>query len=362
MTVQSPFEIEDALPGPSVDLTPEKIEFGRIFVPSWLSCEFRDGAWQRTRIGRMTNIEAHPAAVVFHYGQAIFEGMKAYRWDNGSINLFRPYENARRFNRSAGRMIMPEMDEENFVEGIRALVDRQRDWVPRYPGSLYVRPTMIATEPCIGVRGAHQFLYYVITLPSGAYFAQIAGKAGAGAVGVYVTTTVGRACHGGTGAVKAAANYAVTLQIIGEGKKQGCAQVLFLDAEGHRNIEEMGGMNVFFVSGKTLYTPRLNDTILGGITRDSIVKLAPMHGYTVQETVVNFDDLVSRIRKGEVTEAFACGTAAVIAGIGRFKIDTGEEITIGDGKAGPVTEELYDRLSGIQYGRYSDPSNWIVRV
>ncbi|MBS1877001.1 MAG: branched-chain amino acid aminotransferase [Acidobacteria bacterium] len=362
MTAQTPFEIEDALPGPDVDLTPEHIEFGRIFVPSWLSCEYKNGEWGRTRIGRMANIEAHPAAVVFHYGQAIFEGMKAYRWPDGSINLFRPYENARRFNRSADRMIMPRVDEETFVEGIRALVDRQRDWVPRLPGSLYIRPTMVATEPCIGVRGAHQFLHYVITLPSGSYFPQVAGKAGAGAVGVYVTTKVGRACHGGTGNVKAAANYAVTLEVIGEGKKQGCAQVLFLDAAGQRNVEEMGGMNVFFVSGKTIYTPRIGDTILAGITRNSIVKMAPEHGYTVEETDLNFDDLVARIGKGEITEAFACGTAAVICGIGRFKMDSGEEIVIGTGKAGPVTEELYDRLSGIQYGRYPDPFRWIVRV
>jgi branched-chain amino acid aminotransferase len=357
---QAGFEIDAPLVPPAIDLRPEKIEFGRTFVPIWLSCAYKNGGWQQPRIGRLDSIQLHPAAIVFHYGQAIFEGMKAFKYADGSVNLFRPLENARRFNRSAERMAMPAVDEDIFVEGIRLLVDRQREWVPEFPGSLYIRPTMIATEPCIGVRTAPEFLYYVITLPSGAYFPQMAG--GAGSIRVFVTSTVGRAAPGGTGNVKAAVNYAVTLKVISEGKKKGCAQVLFLDSCGHGRIEEMGGMNVFFVQGRKLITPRVTGTILRGITRDSIVAMAPSLGYSVEEREIPLDTLLEQLKAGTVTEAFATGTAAVVAGIGSFLLESGEEITIGSGGCGEVTAELNHRLTDIQYGKASDPFGWITRV
>jgi branched-chain amino acid aminotransferase len=362
MSTQVTEKIVPAAPPPAVDLNPRKLEFGRIFAPLWLSRVYENGAWQDNRIETIHTIDLHPAAIVFHYGQSIFEGLKAYKWDDGSIKLFRPIENARRFNCSAERMAMPTLDENEFVEGIRSLVARQRAWIPDFPGSLYIRPSLIATEPCIGVRASNQFLFFVIVMPSGAYFPQTAGQNSVGMVKVLVSSKVGRAAHGGTGNVKATANYAVTLKIITEGKEKGCAQVLFLDAEGKRNIEEMGGMNIFFVAGKRLITPALNDTILPGITRDSLIKIAPSLGYTVEESKLNIDDICNRIKKGEITEAFACGTAAVIAGIKNFLLDAGEEIAVGPGTPGPVMSALYDRLTGIQYGKSPDPFGWVVNV
>jgi branched-chain amino acid aminotransferase len=349
-------------PPPSMDLDPERIEFGRIFVPLWLTSRYADGLWQAPRIERIGSIDLHPAAIVFHYGQAIFEGLKAYKWEDGSVHLFRPEQNARRFNRSAERMAMPTLDEKIFVEGIRDLVSRQHDWIPKFPGSLYVRPTMIGTEPCIGVRPSAEILYFVLALPSGAYFPKLAGATGTQTVRVYVTTGVGRAAPGGTGNVKAAANYAVTLQVIGEAKKKGCAQVLFLDARGRGHIEEMGGMNVFFVSGKKLVTPYLHDTVLPGVTRDSILRLAPTLGFEAVEADISLEALIAQIQKGEVTEAFACGTAAVIAGIDTFLLDDGREISVGSGKCGPVTDTLYHHLIDIQYGNRPDPFGWVVSV
>jgi branched-chain amino acid aminotransferase len=360
MMSQAEFEIDAPSVPPEIDLRPEKIEFGRIFVPIWLSSAYQNGSWQEPCIGRLDSIQLHPAAVVFHYGQAIFEGMKAFKCADRSINLFRPLENARRFNRSAERMAMPTFDQDTFVEGIRLLVDRQREWVPEFPGSLYIRPTMIATEPCIGVRGAREFLFYVITLPSGSYFPQTAG--GAGSIRVFVTATVGRAARGGTGNVKAAVNYAVTLKVIGESKKKGCPQVLFLDSCGQGRVEEMGGMNVFFVQGRKLITPRVTDTILRGITRDSIIALAPSLGYEVEERDIPFDMLVGQLKAGAVTEAFATGTAAAVAGIGSLLLESGEEVTIGSGRCGEVTAALHARLTGIQYGKQPDPFGWASRV
>lgn len=359
MSSSPSLDIKAKSPALSVDLDPAKLEFGRTFVPLQLSSTYKDGAWQRASIEGIENITLHPAAIVFHYGQAIFEGLKAYRWDDGSINLFRPIENARRFHRSAKRMAMPPVSEAVFVEGIRALVGHAREWVPKFPGSLYIRPIMIATEPCLGVRAANEFLFYTLILPSGSYFS---GLTGTGSIKVFVSSDVGRAARGGTGNVKAAANYAVTLKIIAEGKDKGCSQVLFLDARGQRRVEEMGGMNVFFVSGKKLITPKLNNTILPGVTRDSILKLAPTLGYEVEETDINFDDLTQKIKKGEITEAFACGTAAVIVGIESFLLESGEKIVMPVAAPGPLTSKLYDQLTGIQYGKYPDPFGWIVKV
>lgn len=355
-------DIKTPSPALTINLDPQRIEFGRSFVPIWLSSTYKDGTWGQTSIENLSTIDLHPAAIVFHYGQAIFEGLKAYKWADGSINLFRPIENARRLNRSASRMAMPPIDEATFVEGIRTLVGHQRQWVPEFPGSLYIRPTMIATEPCLGVRASNDFLYFVMTLPSGSYFSATAAQKGAGSVQVFVSSDVGRATRGGTGNVKAAANYAVTLKVIADAKNKGCSQVLFLDAEGKGKVEEMGGMNIFFVSGKKLMTPKLSNTILPGVTRDSILKLAPTFGYEVEETDINFDTLTKQIKKGDVTEAFACGTAAVIVGIESFLLDSGEKIALNLEAPGAVTSALYDRLTGIQYGRYPDPYTWIVKV
>lgn len=362
MSTKVALDVRAVPPTPAEDLEPSRMVFGRVFAPTWLSCEYSSGAWHQPRIDTIAPISLHPAAVGLHYAQAIFEGMKAYKCPDGSVNLFRPEENAKRFNRSAERMSMPALDEDLFVEGIRTLVDGQRDWVPKYPGSLYIRPAMVATEAYIGVRSASEFLFFVITLPSGAYFPQSNGASGAGAVRVLVASSVGRAARGGTGNVKASANYAVTLKVIEDAKKLGCPQVLFLDSCGKRRIEEMGGMNVFFVSRGRLITPRITDTILAGITRDSIIRLAPDLGIAVEEVEITLDELSDRVRQGTITEAFACGTAATIAGIDVFQLDTGGELVLNAGAPGPITARLHRELTAIQHGMRPDRYGWVTKA
>lgn len=348
-------------PSPSqvtVDLDPSKLEFGKTFSPNWFVSEYRNGAWGHARVEPLTNIALHPAAIVFHYGQSIFEGMKAYRWANGKVALFRPEENAARFARSAVRMAMPPVDTEFFVDAVRALVHTDAAWTPAEPGSLYIRPTMMGTEACIGVRASQEFLFFVLALPSGAYFKE-AAAGGVGSVVVYVAESTSRAAHGGTGDVKASANYAISLKTIEEGKKQGCSQVLFLDSSGNRCVEELGGMNVFFVEGRTLRTPDLHGTTLPGITRDSVIQVARDLGYEVLETPVNIDEAAAKIASGEMTEVFACGTAAVISGIREFQFESGRKLIIGNHAAGPVTRELNEHLQGIQFGRVADLHGWM---
>ncbi len=350
-----------ATPPPELDLRPEHLEFGRITAPLWFRAWHRKGGWERGRIEPWHTIDLHPAAIVLHYAQEIFEGLKAYKMPDGSAALFRPDMNAARMNRSAARMAMPEIPQQLFIDGIRALVDSQRKWIPNPPGSLYIRPTMIGTEPCIGVRASHEYLFYVIVLPSGSYFPQVQSGS-TGTVRVFVSETVGRAARGGTGDAKAGANYSVTLQVIGEAKKKGCAQVMFLDSHGERTVEEMGGMNVFFLRGDTLITPPLTGTLLAGITRDSILKLAPTLGIKVKEERIVWDELLAGVKSGQVSEAFACGTAAVITGIESFVLENGTEAKVGDGQCGPVTHKLFDALRNIQYGESKDPFGWVVPV
>jgi branched-chain amino acid aminotransferase len=345
---------------PAAPLNPKELVFGKNFTPNWFVAEYRNGAWGGARIEELQPIQVHPAALVFHYAQAIFEGMKAYRWPDGRVTLFRPEMNARRMNASARRMEMPAIPEGLFLEALRELVDTEREWVPSEPGSLYIRPTMVASEACIGVRAATEFLFYVMTLPTGAYFRESSGLDQT--IKVLVSESVGRAARGGTGGVKAAANYAITLKAIKDASQHGCAQVMFLDARGTGNIEEMGGMNVMFVLDGKLVTPPLSDTILAGVTRDSLLQLARRQGIAVEERPVSIEEIYDGIESGRLTEALACGTAAVIAAIGRFRREDGGEIAVGDGSAGPVARALYDELTGIQYGRRPDPCGWTREV
>jgi branched-chain amino acid aminotransferase len=355
------FSADVAVPPASVDLDPEHLEFGRLVAPLWFRAWYRNGAWERGRVEPWNKLELHPAAIVLHYAQTIFEGLKAYKMPDGSAALFRPDMNARRMSHSAVRMAMPEIPETLFLEGVRGLVDCQQKWIPAPPGSLYVRPTMIGTEPCIGVRSSNEYLFYVLVLPSGGYFPGIPSGS-TSTVRVFVTDTVGRSAIGGTGDAKTGGNYAVTLQVIAQAKKKGCAQVMFLDSHGERSVEEMGGMNVFFLRGDTFVTPPLTGTLLAGITRDSILKLAPTLGIKVKEERVVWDDLLAGVKSGEVREAFACGTAAVITGIESFVQEDGSEVRVGDGRCGPVTHKLYDALHSIQYGTSKDPFGWMVKV
>jgi len=344
-----------------MDLDPAKLEFGKHFSPDWFVSEYRNGSWQNARVEPSHNISLHPAAIVLHYGQSIFEGMKAYRWANGKVALFRPKENAKRFARSAERMAMPRVDVDFFVEAVKALVRTDAAFVPSEPGSLYIRPTMMGTEACIGVRASHEVLFFIITLPSGAYFAGTNANT-VGSVRVYVAETSSRAAHGGTGDVKASANYAISLHTIEEGKRQGCSQVLFLDSGGKRQVEELGGMNVFFVENGTLVTPPLHDTILPGITRDSVMQVARDLGIAVRETPIQIDEAAEKIQAGTISEVFACGTAAVVIGIDEFLFESGRRLTIGKGVAGEITTKLNQELQGIQFGRLPDRHGWMTVI
>jgi branched-chain amino acid aminotransferase len=353
-------QITSRVTTPRQNLDPRDIEFGRVFAPDWFVMEYQNGAWRNPRVEPVRPLELHPAAVALHYAQSAFEGLKAYVHADGRVVLFRPDMNARRMNKSAERLSMPAIDEELFVEALSRLTEHERFYIPPSPGSLYLRPIMFGTEACIGVRSASEFIFYILALPTGSYFREIPG--GLGMVDVLVSDSVARAAKGGTGHVKAAGNYAVTLQVIMEARKKGCAQVLFLDAADRTRVEEMGGMNVFFVRDGALVTPPLNQTILNGVTRDSILRVGPDLDIPAREEVIDIHDVVRDIESGRITEAIACGTAAVLTGIRSLQFEDGRVVRLpGDGP-GPLTAKVYERLVGIQYGEYADPYGWLTEV
>lgn len=332
--------------------------FGRLFTDRMLVAEWKVGqGWVDARIEPYAPFSLDPACAVFHYAQEIFEGLKAYKWSDGSIALFRPEMNARRFNHSAERLCMPEVPEDLFVGGIEQLVALERDWIPASEGtSLYIRPTMIAVEPVLGVKPSDHYYFYVILSPVGAYYA-----AGFNPVKIMVEDTYVRAVPGGTGEAKTGGNYASSLKAGLEAKKKGFDQVLWLDGVHRRYIEEVGAMNMLFAYGKTIVTSPLTGTILNGITRDSVLKLAASRGYTIEERLIDVNDLMADIRAGKVTEAFGSGTAAVVSPVGILAYKD-ESVTVGDGGVGPITRELYDVLTGIQTGRIPDTFGWIRKI
>ncbi len=343
---------------PQAPLDSKKIVFGKTFAPNMFLCEYRDGRWRDARIEPLADFRMHPAALVLHYAQAIFEGMKAFRQADGSVALFRPEKNAARFQRSAARMCMPVVDEQLFLDAVSELVKVEEEYVIPEPGSLYLRPVMIGTEASIGVRASNEYLFYVMALPSGAYFPEAHG--GPGAVHVSISNSVVRAAPGGTGNVKAAANYAVTLKAISDARLRECAQVLFLDASPEQRVEEMGGMNIMFVENGTVVTPPLNETLLPGVVRDSVLTLAADLGIPVRQEAYRGADLIAKLRDRSISEAFACGTAATITGISSFKTEQGEtfELTA----PGEVSEKLYRKLVGVQYGHVTDQHGWLRSV
>ncbi len=343
---------------PQSTLDPKKIVFGKTFAPNMFVCEYRDGHWQDPRIEPLRQLSLHPAALVLHYAQAIFEGMKAFRQTDGSVALFRPERNAQRLNRSADRMCMPQVEEDFFLAAVSALTRVQEEFVIPEPGSLYLRPVMIGTEASIGVRSSSEFLFYVLALPSGAYFPEAHG--GPGAVHVLISDSVVRAAPGGTGAIKAAANYAVTLKVISDAKQHECAQVLFLDTTPEHHVEEMGGMNIMFVENGGVVTPPLNETILPGVIRDTVLTLSEDLGIPTREQAYSARELTSKLRDGSIQEAFACGTAATITGIDLFKTERRETFSLPS--PGPITERLHRHLVSVQYGRVPDKHGWLRSV
>jgi len=346
---------------PDYSLDPEQLEFGKRFAANMFVCEFHDGKWGAGEIKPLEDFKLHPAAIVFHYGQALFEGMKAYLGPDGEPLLFRPLENAKRLNKSACRLDLPQFPEELFLEAVKKVVSTNRAFIPEKPGNLYIRPAMIGVEPCIGVRGSADNIFFIIALPTGSYFKNV-GASGVGTVPVLISEDVARAAKGGLGGVKAAANYAVTLKTIHEAKDLGYSQVLFLDAQKREFIEEMGGMNVFFYSEGKLITPSMTDTILDGITRKSILELAPTLGIEVDERKISLKEIVDGINSGSVTEAFACGTAAVLTSISSFKLSIQGTVCKLKEAPGPVTKKIYSALTAIQRGEAEDPFGWNIRV
>lgn len=335
-----------------------QLSFGRIFTDRMLLVEWKAGqGWVDARVEPYAPFSLDPACLVFHYAQEIFEGLKAYKWQDGTIALFRPEMNARRFNLSAERLCMPEVPEELFLKGIEELVRLEKEWVPGSAGtSLYIRPTMIAVEPVLGVKPSDHYYFYVILSPVGAYYAS-----GFNPVKIMVEDKFVRAVPGGTGEAKTGGNYASSLKAGLEAKKKGFDQVLWLDGVHRRFIEEVGAMNMLFAYGNRVVTAPLTGSILNGVTRDSVLKLAGTLGFSVEERQIDINDLVADIRAGKVTEAFGSGTAAVITPVGHLSYK-GELYQVGDGGVGRLTQKLYDTLTGIQYGRIEDTFGWIKKI
>lgn len=332
--------------------------FGKVFSDHMITIDWEEEkGWHDAMIAPRAALSLDPAAAVFHYAQEIFEGLKAYRLADGSMALFRPEANAKRFNTSARRMAMPELPEQIFIDAVIELARVDSNWFPTIAGgSLYLRPFMIATEAFLGVRPAKNYKFIVIASPAGNYFAS-----NAAAVSIWVSEYT-RAAPGGTGAAKCGGNYAASLVPTAEAFQRGHDQVLFLDATEHRWIEELGGMNIFFVfDDGRLNTPPLTDTILSGIIRESLISIAREEGIMVTEECYSLDAWRADAESGKIVESFACGTAAVVTAIGKVS-DSSGTFLIGDGAVGPLTKKLKDRLVAIQRGVDPDTHGWMIRL
>ena len=336
--------------------------FGKFFSDNMVTCTWSTSSgWGELQLKPYGPLSLDPATMVLHYGQEIFEGLKAYRQPDGGIALFRPEQNAKRFARSAARLALPELPEELFIESAHALVKQDQAWVPaRADESLYLRPMMIATEVGLGVRPSNRAEYILIASPAGAYF-----KGGVRPVTVWISTEYVRAAPGGTGAAKCGGNYAASLVAQQAATAQGCDQVVWLDAVHREYVEEMGGMNLYFVMGSgsdaRVVTPKLTGTLLPGITRDSLLTLAADLGYGAEEISITVDQWRKGVADGEITEVFACGTAAVITPVGAVKSAT-DQWTHGTGESGPIALQLREALLGIQSGVRPDVHGWMERV
>ncbi len=332
--------------------------FGRHFTDHMVTIKWTEGrGWHDAQLVPYAPLPIDPANMTLHYAQSIFEGLKAYRQPDGTVATFRPEENAKRFQDSARRLAMPELPVETFIEACDALVRQDKEWVPGSgEQSLYLRPFMFATEVGLGVRPSNEYLFVVIASPAGAYF-----PGGVKPVSVWLSQEYVRAAPGGTGAAKCAGNYAASLVAQAQAAEQGCDQVVWLDAVERRWIEEMGGMNLYFVYGNRILTPRLTGTLLPGITRASLLEIAADLGYEVGESRISVDDWKDGNADGTLTEVFACGTAAVITPVGSVKSTTGNW-TVGDGQPGEVTMKLRKALLDIQTGAAEDTHGWMHRL
>ncbi|MGD9809967.1 MAG: branched-chain amino acid aminotransferase [Sphingobium sp.] len=331
--------------------------FGRVFTDHMVTIRWSQGkGWHDAQVRAREPFQIDPASAVLHYAQEIFEGLKAYRAGDG-VTMFRPEQNARRLIASAKRLAMPELPEDIFVQACEELIRADADWIPGGEGSLYLRPFMFANETFLGVKPATDFIFCVIACPVGAYF-----KGGAKPVSIWVSDEYSRAGPGGTGAAKCGGNYAASLVAQAEAIEHGCDQVVFLDAAEHKWVEELGGMNLFFLfDDGSAVTPPLGGTILPGITRNSIIHLMRDEGMRVEEKPYSMDEWRADARSGRLVEVFACGTAAVLAAIGQVKSSKGDFV-IGNGGTGSRTEALRNRLTAIQRNQVPGPEGWVHKV
>ena len=334
------------------------LTFGKVFTDHMLMINYTEGkGWHDERIVPYQSLDMDPACMVLHYGQAIFEGMKAYKTSDGKVQMFRPQDNINRMNKSGERLCIPALPVDKVVDCIKQLVEVEKDWIPTAPyPSLYIRPTILATDVALGVHASKTYLFYVILSPVGPYY-----KEGLNPVKIFVEDEYVRAVRGGTGFTKCAGNYAASLIGSERAAKFGYSQVLWLDGVERKYVEEVGAMNMFFVIDNVLVTPPLEGSILGGITRDSVIKYARHKGFEVQERKITIDEVMDAARSGRLNEAFGSGTAAVIAPVGMLRMDD-EEVVINNNEIGPIAQMLYDEITGIQYGRLADPFGWVVEV
>ncbi|OGU68522.1 MAG: branched chain amino acid aminotransferase [Stygiobacter sp. RIFOXYC12_FULL_38_8] len=338
---------------------PENLVFGKIFSEHVFEMDYDSskGGWQTPVIKKLENLSIHPAAMVFHYGQALFEGLKAYNLVDGRVAMFRPGKNIERLNSSARRLCMPEVDIEQILKWLTDLVCMDKDWIPDRPGhSLYIRPFMISTEPCFGVRPADQYKLMIMLSPVGPYYPE-----GFKPVPIMVVDQYVRAVRRGTGEAKAAGNYAASLIGQNQAKHEGFSQVLWLDAIEHKYIEEVGAMNIFVRFKNEIATPSLEGSILPGITRMSVIQILKDWGYTINERQISIDEMVAAYDKGELLEVFGSGTAAVISSVSKLKYND-KLMTFNETEAGELALKLYDELTGIQYGKIEDRHNWLTYV
>jgi len=335
-----------------------KLGFGKVFTDHMFIMDYTEGkGWHDPRIVPYGDLTLSPASMVFHYGQEMFEGLKAYRGEDGVSYLFRPDMNAKRTNLTNDRLCIPHVPVEDYVQAIRALVQVDADWIPSDPGtSLYIRPFIFATEPFLGVDIAKNFLFLIILSPSGAYY-----ESGLAPVNIWIEDDYVRAVKGGMGFAKTGGNYAASLAAQVKAHHEGYAQVLWLDGVERRYIEEVGAMNIFFKIDGMIVTPQLNGSILPGITRDSVLQLCQDWGIPAEERLISVEELLEAQNNGKLEEVFGTGTAAVISPVGklRYKDDV---MVIGDGGIGPVSQKIYDTLTGIQLGKLEDKFGWRVKV
>lgn len=332
--------------------------FGKIFTDHMFMMNYTEGkGWHDARIVPYQNLSLAPSAMVFHYGQEMFEGLKAYRGADGGARLFRPDMNAKRTNISNKRLCIPELPEEYFLDAVKTLVKTEEDWIPSAPGtSLYIRPFIIATDEFLGVAPSKTYLFIVILSPSGAYY-----ESGLAPVGIWIEDEYVRAVRGGMGFAKTGGNYAASLAGQVKAHDDGYSQVLWLDGVERKYIEEVGAMNIFFKIDGKIVTPMLNGSILPGITRDSVIHLCKSWGMEVEERKISVDELLDAQKSGKLEEVFGTGTAAVISPVGKLRY-CDDVMDINGGKIGPVSQKIYDTITGIQSGSLEDKFNWVVTL